>query len=434
MQMAGSDAGHIEIDVAVVGAGPAGRWLATLLVRRGVDVAIFDPGPKARWPNTYGVWSDEIEELEIPVALRRSWPQADVVLDLSSPQQVVLEREYCRIDNDAFQGSLDDRLDDGGARWIEAKVIDVEHQDRWSSLTFVGGEGGDEETIRARIVVDASGGAAGLLEYVGEEAVAFQTAFGVEADFDGDPLEGRQMVLMDYRAPCGERDENSPPTFLYGMHLGGDRYFVEETVLVAPGAVDFDELRRTLEHRLDRLGVSILETHEEEFCKIPMGGALPSLEQRVLGFGAAAGLVHPATGYQMARMLRAGAPLADTIAEGLEGGLSPEQIARAGWQILWSDQLRRAHLLLLFGRDVLAGFDREEISQFFEVFFSLPGQSWRQYMSGETGHREMSGIMLRLFADAENSLRWALARRALGDGRRVGKALLPGAMATRRHS
>ncbi len=35
---------------------------------------------------------------------------------------------------------------------------------------------------------------------------------------------------------------------------------------------------------------------EEEFCYIPMGGAMPTIPQRVVGFGGSAGLVHPATG------------------------------------------------------------------------------------------------------------------------------------------
>ena len=42
---------------------------------------------------------------------------------------------------------------------------------------------------------------------------------------------------------------------------------------------------------------------EEEYCYIPMGGALPDPEQRIVPFGGAANTVHPATGYQLCRML-----------------------------------------------------------------------------------------------------------------------------------
>ena len=53
---------------------------------------------------------------------------------------------------------------------------------------------------------------------------------------------------------------------------------------------------------------------EEEFCYIPMGGAIPVREQRVAAFGGSLGLVHPATGYHICRALAAAGPAARTIA------------------------------------------------------------------------------------------------------------------------
>ena len=46
----------------------------------------------------------------------------------------------------------------------------------------------------------------------------------------------------------------------------------------------------------DMLGITVLGVEEEEYCYIPMGGELPDLTQRILGFGGAANMVHPATG------------------------------------------------------------------------------------------------------------------------------------------
>ena len=42
--------------------------------------------------------------------------------------------------------------------------------------------------------------------------------------------------------------------------------------------------------------MKVLGVEEEEYCYIPMGGELPDLAQRVVGFGGAANMVHPATG------------------------------------------------------------------------------------------------------------------------------------------
>jgi Lycopene cyclase protein len=47
-------------------------------------------------------------------------------------------------------------------------------------------------------------------------------------------------------------------------------------------------------------GMKVLGVEEEEYCYIPMGGELPDLAQRVVGFGGAANMVHPATGAESA--------------------------------------------------------------------------------------------------------------------------------------
>lgn len=58
-------------------------------------------------------------------------------------------------------------------------------------------------------------------------------------------------------------------------------------------------------------GMKVLGVEEEEYCYIPMGGELPDLAQRVVGFGGAANMVHPATGavfcstvYSISRLMR----------------------------------------------------------------------------------------------------------------------------------
>ena len=53
---------------------------------------------------------------------------------------------------------------------------------------------------------------------------------------------------------------------------------------------------------------------EEEWSYIPVGGPLPIAHQTVTAFGAAANLVHPATGYSIARSLREAPGMADAVA------------------------------------------------------------------------------------------------------------------------
>ena len=54
---------------------------------------------------------------------------------------------------------------------------------------------------------------------------------------------------------------------------------------------------------------------EEEFCYIPMGGALPDLTQRVVAVGGAAATVHPSTGYQLCRMLASSTDIATALSQ-----------------------------------------------------------------------------------------------------------------------
>ena len=89
---------------------------------------------------------------------------------------------------------------------------------------------------------------------------------------------------------------------------GPRRVFFEETSLVARPAVTLAECERRLKLRLAHLGIDVVEVCADEppeLCYIPMGGPRPDPRQRVVAFGAAAALVHPATGYQLCRALAA---------------------------------------------------------------------------------------------------------------------------------
>ena len=88
---------------------------------------------------------------------------------------------------------------------------------------------------------------------------------------------------------------------MYAMPLEGGRAFFQETCLVAKDAVPFDVLRRRLETRLESLGVRVKAVLDEEWSYIPVGGPLPNADNETLAFGATANMIHPASGYSVAR-------------------------------------------------------------------------------------------------------------------------------------
>lgn len=91
---------------------------------------------------------------------------------------------------------------------------------------------------------------------------------------------------------------------------------------------------------------------EEEWSYIPVGGPLPLPDQPVVAFGAAAGLVHPATGYSLTRSLREAPGMADAIAAALHEAPG-STAANAAWEALWSQERRRQAAFHVFGMELL---------------------------------------------------------------------------------
>lgn len=110
------------------------------------------------------------------------------------------------------------------------------------------------------------------------------------------------------------------------MPLTKDVIFFEETSLVAKPAMSFQECKSRLIDRLASQNVHITDILEEEFCYIPMGGGLPRKGQRIVPVGAAAGVVHPSTGYQVGRCLASNVDVSKQIVKELEANHQPGSI------------------------------------------------------------------------------------------------------------
>ena len=397
------------MDVLVIGAGPAGLAISAALARRGVEVGCVSAVHPARWPNTYGIWEDELEGLGLDDCWECRW--VDPVVMTGQNGRRVLDRVYLRMDNDKLQERLLEWCEQGEVEWLEGLGEALDHDGAGARL--VDGNGNE---FRAEVVIDATGHRPQFVDRQVGQPLAYQAAYGLIGEFDGDPLGGDEMVLMDFRPDYRRvgQPEGAEPTFLYAMALSDERFFVEETSLVARPAATFDVLEDRLAARIRLRGTPVTSVEEVERVLIPMNQPLPVLDQRVIGFGAAASMVHPATGYQMGRMLRTAPHLAATIAEGLgTPGMSPADIAQRAWQTIWPERERRARKLWLFGMHTIMELDARQSRQFFEVFFDLPDELWGGYMSGTLTAPEIAQAMWALFRRAPMSLRVALGRTAL---------------------
>lgn len=406
-------------DALVVGAGPAGLTLAAELVARGLDVAILSPQWPPPWPNTYGLWRDELEGLRDAAVLQcvsHEWARPAV---LTQHRRFVLERPYARVDNTRLRGLLLERC--APARQIEGAARSLARLDGATGVVL---ESGGE--VWAQVVIDATGHRPALVRRHEPAREGVQTAYGVEVLLDEDPIAPEHMVLMDFSTPApstlaSPEDaalfDPQAPSFLYAMRLGPGRYFLEETALVARPPMPIGALRDRLHARMAARRARWEIVAEEERCVIPMGLPLPLLDQRVLGFGGAASMVHPATGYQLARVLRWAPGFADAIQRAIEEEPDADRRSARLWQALWTPERVRRRQLFCYGMEVLLTFDSARTQRFFEAFFEQPPVSWQGYLSGELSSGALAGVMLRLFGTAPMGLRVELARSVFGPSR-----------------
>lgn len=391
-------------DVLVIGAGPAGLIIASALSECGLRVQGLTATPlRAIWPNTYGIWRDELDEFGLTDLLDHSWENC---VSYFSKGELNHQRAYGLFDKVKFQGDFLAKCEQGGVEWLEGKGANIKHSNKQSCVVT-----DDGTELTARVVIDASGHHPVFVEREYTYPIAYQAAYGVVGKFSKPPVEDGKFVFMDFRNDhlASEDKAKNPPTFLYVMDLGESVYFVEETSLAAAPAVRFEVLQRRLNERLGAQGIEIMEEHEVERCLFPMNLPMPSFDQAVVGFGGAASMVHPASGYSIGAQLRRAKDLADAIVIAIQDeSASPHVIAKAGWQGLWNPSRLRKYYLYRFGLEKLMQFDEAKIMHHFEAFFSLPQHQWSGFLSDNLSPIELVLAMIRLFAIAPNDLRWGL--------------------------
>ena len=147
----------------------------------------------------------------------------------------------------------------------------------------------------------------------------------------------------------------------------------------------------------------------EEQVRIPLGGPLPSV-QAVAATGAAAGLVHPATGYSVAAGLQVAPRLAEAVRRSLDAGHEADRLAAAAWSAVWPPSRRRARRLEQVGLSRLLAMGPDEVRAFFDAFFALPVERWAPYLSGSGSTVELARAMTAVFSASPGDVRRRLAR------------------------
>lgn len=398
----------LVVDLAVVGGGPAGLAVAQQVSEAGLSVCTIDPFPNLIWPNNYGVWVDEFEAMDLLDCLDTTWSGAVVYIDENTTKD--LSRPYGRVNRKQLKSKMLGKCIANGVKFQQAKVLNVVHEESKSLLLC-----SDGTTVKATLVLDATGFSRCLVQYDKPYNPGYQVAYGILAEVEDHPFDLDKMVFMDWRDShlhnnVELKGRNSRiPTFLYAMPFSSTRIFLEETSLVARPGVAIKDIQERMVARLKHLGITVKSIEEDEHCVIPMGGPLPVLPQRVVGIGGTAGMVHPSTGYMVARTLAAAPIVANAIVRSLDSSnkrrLSGDALSAEVWKDLWPIERRRQREFFCFGMDILLKLDLEATRRFFDAFFDLEPRYWHGFLSSRLFLPELIVFGLALFYHASNTSR-----------------------------
>ncbi len=430
-------------DVVVAGAGPAGWAIARECALLGLRTQLVAPRPAAPWRATYGMWLDEAELLP---------PGAGYVVARArvfAGAELWLAREYAVLDNASVRAALahpDVVVRTGTLADVVGTapvVVDATGAGGWGTADG-GARAGRGDGVRG----DGPAGGGGA----GRGGGAEQTAYGVVVPAEvAAPVAGPgEAVFMDWRPPLP-----GPPTFLYAVPRPDGRVLLEETSLARRPGLPFARLRERLLARLARHGIDPGDAPVER-VRIPLDvrpprPALPGppdarrppdsptppasrahawwpaptrsrgaplmpfyrwgvtgsggsgglwtgggREWSVVPFGAAAGMVHPATGFSVADALRVAPRLADAVAAGGAG---------AARRAVWPARARAVHRLRRAGLHTLLALGPGLVEEFFALFFALPAHHQRAFLSGREDLAGTAAAMAALFRAAPWSLR-----------------------------
>ncbi|KAM0940393.1 putative isomerase [Dioscorea sansibarensis] len=395
-----------DYDAVIIGCGPSGLRLASLASEHGLLICCVDPSPLLLWPNNYGVWVDEFEAMNLTDTLDKVWPSATVIINDQKSKH--LDRPYGRVNRKYLKSKLIQACVSNGVKFHIAKACKVEQYQEFKSTVLCS----DGKELKASLVIDASGFASSFMECENttlKRNHGYQLAHGILAEVERHPFELDKMMLMDWRddhlgnEPYLRARNEITPTFLYAMPLSSDLIFLEETSLVSRQVMSYGEVKQRMVARLRHLGIKVKSVVEDEKCLIPMGGALPRLPaQSVVGVGGAAGLVHPSTGYMVARALGAAELMAEAMVEclGSVRMVRGKALQRRVWTRVWSGERMREREFYCFGMETLLQLGLKGTRSFFDAFFDLDPYYWHGFLSSRLSLEELALLSFSLFAHA----------------------------------
>ena len=153
---------------------------------------------------------------------------------------------------------------------------------------------------------------------------------------------------------------------------------------------------------------------------------MPTFPQRTLGIGGTAGMVHPSTGFMVAKTMLCVRTLVGTLDDALKAGkrgdvtgaleaaeaaqtdngeFDADATAELVWQSIWPENDLRMRTFMCFGMETLMQLDVDGTRQFFDTFFDLPRDVWAGFLSWRIQPVGLLSLGVNLFVLFSNYMR-----------------------------
>ena len=309
--------------------------------RRGLRTLLLDPAPDAPWRHTYGSWAAELPP-ELPPAVVAARARGRAI----ARTEHRLGWDYAVLDVPALRAHLDAGLAAAGVTVRAGRVVGPAGP---GAVALAGGRraAGPPGGGRRRCRDSRSASSFRRASAVPAE----QAAYGVIVRRPRWPPRWSQpgtALFMDWRPRPRRAGPADVP--LRGPARRGRGAAGGDLAGPAGPACPMPVLRRRLLARLARHGVTPPAEAPDERVLFPLD--TPRHRARgVLGFGAAAPLVHPASGFSLATALSLAPAVAHALATRLPHGV-PRRAGR-GRPVVWPAAARAVHRFRRIGLEAL---------------------------------------------------------------------------------
>lgn len=380
-------------DVVVLGGGPAALTVAAATARKGLGVLLAARSWATPWSKTFGSFAlanqgapwTELASQQNPIFLLGSGPAQH------------LGATYLRFDTARLQAALVEEARAQGVDFLPENFVACRAGVHNYQVEF------ERTTLSAQFLLDATGVSA----LQAEEAIGYQTAYGIWIESPPPALSSGEMRMMDFSLI-----ESGIPTFAYVLRESNGLTFVQETQLCSKKPVPWPVLKNNLRARLRHLGWKESPHHGEEFCLIPLGIRRPSLRNQVIPFGAKAGFVQPATGYQLHHAIRKSEAVAGELASARADRESRvEELRERTLRSIWTTQERATFSLYEVGAEILMEMDSRQLAGFLSMFFESNSRLTLGFLEGNQSLSEASQTLFQVFSHAPLRMRRKLLSR-----------------------